>query len=271
MFTQIKGLIDERVTHLQCLSGNQIKIIAVICMFIDHLGAVVISSIFSYIGNNGLLMWEEISLFSDKTNYILYSIGAVAFPLFCFMLVEGYTHTNNKKKYICRLALFALISEIPFDITFFNQFAKSNNTYPFYWGYQNVLITYLLGICTLELINYLQKLETKILRLFLQCGSILAIVLLAEEVIHCDYEGYGVFLVVLFYILRKSRILQVCGVFLLATMRYTQYPVSLMVALLLILLYNGKRGTHHYKYFFYVFYPSHMVILHILDVIITCV
>ena len=131
------------------------------------------------------------------------------------------------------------------------------------------MVTYLLGICTLALIDYLQRVEPKVLRMFLQCGSVLAIVLLAEEVIHCDYEGYGVFLVVLFYILRKSRIVQVAGVLLLSTMRYTQYPVALLVALLLILLYNGKRGTNHHKYFFYVFYPSHMVVLHIVDVIIS--
>ena len=238
-------------------------------MFIDHICAVVINSIFSCCGNKGIFSWEEICLFSDIANSILYCIGAVAFPLFCFLLVEGYTHTLSKKKYICRLALFALISEIPFDITFFNQFAKSNNTYPLYWGYQNVMVTYLLGICTLALIDYLQRVEPKVLRMFLQGGSVLAIVLLAEEVIHCDYEGYGVFLIVLFYILRKSRIAQVGGVLLLATMRYTQYPVALLVALLLILLYNGKRGTNHHKYFFYVFYPSHMVVLHIVDVIIS--
>lgn len=238
-------------------------------MFIDHLCAVVINSIFSWCGNKGILTWEEISLFSDITNSILYCIGAVAFPLFCFLLVEGYTHTHSKKKYIGRLALFALISEIPFDITFFNQFAKSNNTYPLYWGYQNVMVTYLLGICTLALIDYLQRVKPKVLQMFLQCGSVFAIVLLAEEVIHCDYEGYGVFLVVVFYILRKSRIVQVAGVLLLSTMRYTQYPVALLVALLLILLYNGKRGTNHHKYFFYAFYPSHMVVLHIVDVIIS--
>ncbi|MEG2848502.1 MAG: TraX family protein [Bacilli bacterium] len=97
------------------LSGSSIKIIAIISMVIDHLGQIVLK--------NGIMLNAPYSAFSD-TQFenlstlveLCHVVGRIAFPLFCFLLVEGFLHTHNMKKYILQLAVFAIISEPIYDI-----------------------------------------------------------------------------------------------------------------------------------------------------------
>ena len=122
------------------ISGSVLKWIAVITMAIDHMGAGFLESYVmnawggSPIGNTFAGRWNEIL----SVDQILRYIGRPAFPIFCFLLVQGFLHTRDVKKYAIRLGIFALISEIPFDLAL--------HIRPFHWQNQNVFFTLLLGL-----------------------------------------------------------------------------------------------------------------------------
>lgn len=103
------------------LSGTTLKWIAVISMLIDHTAEVLIN-------HNAALtdpIWAQIYV-------LMRGIGRIAFPIYAFLLVEGFLHTRDVKKYLARMLTFAVVSEIPFDLAVFHT--------PFYWGYQNVFL-----------------------------------------------------------------------------------------------------------------------------------
>ena len=104
-----------------CLSGSTLKIIAIIAMAIDHFAA----SIILY----GILMQQNPSFLGHPVSMtipwwniyqVMRFIGRIGFPVFCFLLIEGFLHTSSKKKYATRLFLFALVSEFTFDYALFN-------------------------------------------------------------------------------------------------------------------------------------------------------
>ena len=102
------------------LSGSTLKIIAIITMLIDHIGATI--------------LWMEIIYNGDQLYglyYLCRSIGRISFPIFCFLLVEGFMHTSDVKKYAVRLGIFALVSEIPFDLALGQQliYAKHQDVF----------------------------------------------------------------------------------------------------------------------------------------------
>lgn len=128
------------------ISGSTLKMIAIVTMLIDHIGAAVLArllmvnglgeldqtnadAIMQWLSANGALYW---------TYTIMRMIGRVAFPIFCFLLVEGFLHTHDVKKYAMRLGLFALLSEIPFDLAFSSKILEFN--------YQNVFFTLFIGL-----------------------------------------------------------------------------------------------------------------------------
>lgn len=108
------------------ISGSTLKMIAIVTMLIDHIGAAVLARLLMVNGlgeldqtnTDAIMQW----LSANGALYWMYTvmrmIGRVAFPIFCFLLVEGFLHTHDVKKYAMRLGLFALLSEIPFDLAF---------------------------------------------------------------------------------------------------------------------------------------------------------
>ncbi|MER1991151.1 MAG: TraX family protein, partial [Aerococcus urinaeequi] len=99
------------------LSGSTLKWIAMVTMIIDHMGAAILLPLL----NSGQLETFDYSLaYTAYTSFRL--IGRIAFPIFCFLLVEGFFYTSNKQKYAIRLGIFALISEIPFNLAISQQF-----------------------------------------------------------------------------------------------------------------------------------------------------
>ena len=103
------------------MSSLVLKITALITMIIDHYGAIF------------------------QGNIIIYRIiGRLAFPIYCFLLVEGYTHTSNIKKYASRLIAFAIISEIPFDLAFFGKIG---------FEHQNIFFTLFIGLAAIYFID----------------------------------------------------------------------------------------------------------------------
>ncbi|MCR5723243.1 MAG: conjugal transfer protein TraX [Lachnospiraceae bacterium] len=132
------------------LTGFTIKLIAIITMFIDHCGAVFVER------KMARLRWSVPNWLNDPNfttlstiDSIMRCIGRIAFPLFIFLLVQGFMHTRNRLKYAVRLGLFALISEVPFDMAF-------KNTY-FTMSYQNVFFTLFLGFLFMCVADFIYK------------------------------------------------------------------------------------------------------------------
>ena len=246
------------------LSGTTLKAIAVITMLIDHIGAAFVCALPIFIANKTSPLWEG-SPFSYYDFYMLLrQIGRTAFPIFCFLIVEGFVHTHNRKAYASRLFIFAILSEIPFDLAIKNKL--------FYFGLQNVFFTLFLGLIAVIAIDSItKKLISKgvvpdLARLCSLVSSLL--IILIATVLKTDYAGPGVALIIIFYILHEKTILA-C---IVGYISFIFEPFCLP-AFLLIPLYNQKRGLTHIgpfslKYIFYFFYPVHLLVIYFFRVIL---
>ena len=211
-----------------------LKIIGIISMLCDH-------SSDAIIGN-----------FSN-----LNLIGRFAFPIFAFQTVNGYIHTKDLKKYMIRLLVFAIISQIPFML-FLSTFKTDFSL--------NIFFTLLLGICSLYVYD---KINNKTL------GFILVIAIsIVAQLIKVDYGAFGVLAVFIFYLFKDNKIKKVIAFLLLCIGKYTIYTIQspiiyeyyiklgifTFLAIIPILFFNNKEGPK-LKYFFYIFYPVHLIIL----------
>ena len=199
--------------------------------------------------------------------------GRVAFPIFAFMAVEGYFHTRSFKKYILRMLLFAVLSEIPFDLMY-------GGTW-FYPVHQNVLWTFLLGLLGVWLMEQVRK-KGKTWMYLLVCVLVVPAGLVLGTLCMVDYYGVGVLTVFVFYFLHGRK--WWCFLGQLAALYWLNvellgglmYPVQLfgmefelcqqglaLLALIPIWLYHGRQGYHSkpFQYLFYAFYPVHMLLL----------
>lgn len=241
------------------LTGNMLKIIALISMAIDHVGATILEPAYNIKFSNIIKhpFTSDLTAFLDL---ILRSIGRLSFPIFCFLLVEGYFHTKNLKVYLIRLTSFALISEIPFDMAF--------KCKVFDLKHQNVFFTLVLGLVAIALWDFIVKRpypdplesfrtsspKTKILSF----GTVSLIALIAQ-LAQTNYGAVGVFLIFSFYLFRADKGLKyiICVAILLCA---STAEIMGIPALLLMDKYNGKRGRK-IQYFFYAFYPLHLLVL----------
>jgi len=242
------------------LTGSHLKWIAILTMLIDHIGvallevgllpqiadAVLAGNSFDYVISD-YHFWYR---FDD----VLRAIGRLSFPIFCFLLVEGFLHTKNVKKYALRLGLFALISEIPFDLAFNESFLEAS--------YQNVFFTLFLGLLMLIGLKYFEEtlpLRFSWLRIIVALTAILFAVFLRT-----DYDAFGIMLIFLLYEFRHSKKLRcIAGAILMLFNSTTG-----CIAFLLIWFYNGERGKQLPKYFFYAFYPVHLIVLYFIRLLV---
>lgn len=226
-------------------SGSALKWFAVLIMLVDHIGACLLEVfVLNYYGVSPLAGRIDNLYFWLILDSVLRGIGRAAFPIFCFLLVEGAVHTRSPRKYLLRLTSFALISEIPFDLALHNQ--------PFYWGTQNVFFTLLAGLLVIQAFQRSPGQEWR--------GMLaLAVLGAAAELCGTDYGAIGVAVIAVMYLLRErfwaASVLSLILLVLLARIEIFSIPAFLILA-----LYNGKRGRQP-KYFFYVFYPVHLLIL----------
>ena len=218
------------------LSRETLKLIACMTMLLDHIGVVY------YPGS------------------VLRDIGRISFPIFCFLLAEGFFHTHSRQRYALRLVLSGLLAEIPFDLAFYGRI---------YWGHQNVMITLLLGLLAVWAVMDLPHSGVKALA---AAGAILA-----AECLKADYGGTGVLLILLFALTRemgnKTLIRTAVMLILFAGMSsmvigrlgnflITQQMLGVL-AMVPIALYSGekKTGSIWVQRFFYLFYPVHLLAL----------
>ncbi len=207
------------------LDGFVLKSIAMVAMLIDHMGAVLFPQ---YLG--------------------MRMIGRIAFPIYCFLLVEGAMHTSDIRKYELRLFLFALVSELPFDLAF-------QGTIDF--NHQNVFFTLLLGVIGIDLAQrWKSKLNTIL---------IFIILVIVAEFLRTDYGGSGIVFIFFYYLLYQKKVIKQLAFVLENYLLYgSGVQIYASFAVLPMLLYNGKKGPS-LKYVFYVFYPAHLLILYLIS------
>ena len=155
------------------MSTFYLKLIAIITMLIDHTTVVLIPV-------------------DSELHLIGRIIGRLAFPIFAFLLVEGFYHTKNIKKYLIRLGIFALVSEIPFDLAFYNNF--------FDFKYQNIFFTLFLGLCTVWLLSLVEvKFKNKLVYINILNALITIAFSFIAAVLRTDYGFMGILIIVAFY------------------------------------------------------------------------
>lgn len=212
------------------MNSFTLKMIAIITMLIDHIGAV---------------LFPNISLFRY--------IGRISFPIFCFLLVEGFYHTRNRKKYLIRLGIFAIISEIPFDITFYHTY--------FYEKNQNIFFTLCIGLIMMMVLDKIRKkyYENSVL-IHLFVVAILIIGMCVSEFLYTDYSAIGILMIFSFYLFYQNNLIQTIALFVINGLLIGMPQVLATLAMIPITFYNGKKGPSM-KYSFYIFYPVHLLIL----------
>ncbi|HEY8364439.1 MAG TPA: TraX family protein [Haloplasmataceae bacterium] len=232
------------------LSNSSLKILAIIFMLIDHIAAT-----------------NVLNLSINSYPYIIMrSIGRLAFPIFAFLIVEGYFYTRNIKLYLTRLLIFAFISEIPFNLAFYNSL--------FYIKHQNVFFTLFLGLLSIKL--YEEYKEDNIQ----QANFSVILIGLISVILHTDYNIFGILMIFAYYYFRgdyKHLFTSILIINLLIIIEpiieVLKNPLSFtlvdfiqifaILALILIKQYNHKKGLS-LKYIFYVFYPLHLLVLYLI-------
>lgn len=205
------------------INGFALKWIALSTMTIDHVGMVLFPNV----------VW-------------LRMIGRIAFPVYCFLLVEGALHTKDIRRYLGRLLLFAFLSEIPFNLAHDGSIWNPE--------YQNIYFTLFLGLLAVVCLRH-QK------RLLGAAGAMVMII--GAEILHTDYGGGGVVFVLVFFVFYGKRLMQSIVFSATEFFLFGGLQNYGMLALIPISLYNGKRGPS-LKYFFYFYYPAHLLVLYLI-------
>ncbi|MCB2299019.1 TraX family protein [Clostridium tagluense] len=242
------------------MSTSMLKIIAILLMLIDHMGA---------------------ALFPETT--IMRMIGRLSFPIFAYLIAVGYSKTNSFPKYLRRLLIFAVVSQIPFSLAFTEQVRiySLSDFFRFFVGgpnpHLNIFFTLAIGLLAIRVWD---KGE-------LRFGRIMAVLALGITAIafHTDYGIYGVAMMLAFYIFRDNKIKTVISqtsvyilfdalqplVYVLKSpgvsieLAWFNQALSLL-SLIFIFMYNGKKGKD-LKYFFYAFYPVHLLVIGLIKIL----
>ena len=242
------------------LTGSTLKMIAMVTMLIDHFAATVLTQkiirspecfdITGQLRMNGLVC----------SYWIMRGIGRIAFPIFIFLLLEGFLHTRNRFRYIGRLLLFAAVSEIPFDFAFnlSEYWVREGKIIEF--TYQNVFFTLAIGLIVITALEGIRELPVDtILRVIIFVGAI-AIGSGFAYAMQTDYDAWGVLAIVSAYLLRNTRkelrIAIPCVILSFASL----LELVALIDILPVHFYNGERGWK-LKWVFYLFYPVHLFIL----------
>ena len=239
-----------------------VKIIAIVSMTLDHAAATFVTQSF-LIEQLGMSMQA-----AALVPHFLRSLGRIAFPLYAFGMAQGCTYTKNRGKFLLRLLVFAVLAEAPFRLALRNGTLAPLRLWPL--PISNVLFTLLIGSLCCFIWDFFRKKELAWVAVF----PIAALVLLAE-MHHTDYGGLGVLFVLLPYPFqqKKWKLAAVGGMVLVLylasplIMHYTMYGGYLICALGavgILALYNGQKGRQSClsQYFFYGYYPLHLLLFY---------
>ena len=227
------------------LSNFDLKLIAIITMTIDHIGVV----------------------FGTPFYTFLRAVGRLSFPIFAYLLTEGYDHTKSFSKYFFKLLIFALISEVIYDYIFFGSFI--------YMNANNVFFTLALGLLTLFLLDKSRILVKKYFKekidliiIFPITYFLIVIIMgLIGEFLNFSYGMLGIFVISFFYLFKDSLLLTVISVTLSTLIFGESVQYFSLFSLILIWFYNKKLGKKC-KFFFYLYYPLHILILGLIKMLL---
>ena len=213
------------------VTAANLKLLALLTMVIDHIAAVALTDIFP-----PEIWWMR----------LLRIVGRIAFPLFAFLLVEGFIHTSNVGRYAQRLAVFAVISEIPFNMALCGEIV-----FP---AWNNIFFTLLASLMLLWSLEHWKDRATQVLALLI--AAVLA------DILCFDYGAAGVMTVAILYLARGNRWAFPGAVVVLALASGDMTELAALAVVPLIWCYHGQLGrTFGGKYFFYAFYPIHLLVL----------
>lgn len=233
-------------------SQEGMKLIATTTMLIDHIGATLVYAAYLAARKSG-----DVVRTNELVNvyYLMRVIGRIAFPIYCFQLVEGFHHTRDLKKYIKRLAIGMLLAELPFDLAFSGGLD---------WSRSSVMVTLLLGVLMMAGMETLPGFW-KLLAIPPFYGI--------AEFLGTDYAGHGIVIIAMLYLTRgipHEKLWRTLGFAVLlwfgATLPFgVPVPIEIfgLVALIPIFAYNGRKQTSSkwIQWGFYLFYPVHMLVL----------
>lgn len=214
-----------------------IKIIACITMVLDHVKYAV----------------------PETRCFVTQYFGRISFPLFAFLIGEGYCHTKDLQKYCKRLVIFALISQIPFMLF---------RTLVGEWLMLNIMFTLMLGLVAITIFDKFGD------KYYISLPAVAMVVILGEW-LNVDYGWYGVLSVFVLYVFRNKKIARIFAFAILNVIYYRSKAVIMTnfiscifatVPVILLLLYNGQLGRKT-KYIYYIFYPVHMIILYFIHLV----
>ena len=221
----------------QVLDGTALKLIAMVSMVFDHVGD---------------------NFFPEQT--WMRVIGRIALPIFAFCVAEGFCHTRDRWKYLRRMGIFALVSEIPFDLVTAGKLLE--------FGHQNIMLTFFWAILGLLCYEALRKKLPK-------GGAVLgALILLlfagASLLLRMDYNCLAVGLIFLYYLLRDKAMVwrHAAAMAFHALLRNVGIYWFGLLGFLFLFLYNGKKGRD-LKWLFYVFYPGHLLLIYAIKLLLS--
>ena len=228
------------------MNASTLKWIALASMLADHVGCLLI--LLARLPENGHdpQLWHEVV-------FALRTIGRIAFPIFTFLLVEGFRHTHNRKRYAARLAVFAIASELPHYLFFNSIYAPG--TYRLNIGFTLFLLFCLMS--GYKRIALWSRGKSRYSGLVLSC-VLLAVTCLAVRQLPIGYGYPGVLLCTVFYGVRHQVFQPVLG-YLVIGIRST-FRIGYLLPFVFLSFYNGQPGKHS-KLFFYLFYPIHLLVL----------
>lgn len=237
-------------------TGAHLKWLAMLMMLLDHAAVVFYEPVISH-----QLLRMDAQAYTQlvyRIYMILRCMGRFAFPVFCFLLTEGFFYTRSRVRYLRNLLIFAVLSELPFDIALYGKVC--------HWEHQNVFLTLALGFACIWLCSNAgeQLRQQKKNQTQFQCicvASVIACAALAAA-LHTDYGAVGVVVIWMLYELHAAPVKSAAVAWLLLgisnTLEFFSFPFVGAVY-----FYNGERGRQH-KYFFYIFYPAHLLLLALL-------
>ena len=229
------------------ITADILKWIALVTMTLDHAAECVIRG---FVASQGALLSQQGFQIIDAAYTAMRHLGRMAFPLFAFLLVEGFYRTRSRLKYIGRVFLTALVSEVPFDLMLYGKAVA--------WESQNTLFTLAIGLLVLQAMAYLEDSchYARWIILAFQAAVCGAGALLAY-ICKTDYSYKGIALVIVFYLFYYYRTSAAVAGFCTFCWEPWSFPAFLMIP-----FYNGER-RHRGKFFFYLYYPVHLLVLYL--------
>lgn len=241
------------------LTSHDLRLVACATMLADHLAASLIDW--------RVRMAPPLAAQLAPWSYALHCVGRAAFPLFAFLLVEGFWHTHDRRRYLGRILVLAFVSEFPFDLALVLWKHDMAAGVWWRWDHQNVLFTLALGLLAMWAIESLRNREGagfSLVTVALSVGAVLACCA-AAWLLRSDYSWYGVLAIVAGYVASRLERPWLTALAIAVTLLLYSWTEAFgLLACVPCAFYNGRPGVRRGRYGRYLFYPVHLLVLGLL-------